>query len=267
MAGDITEHWNEPPELINFLIDHMPHVYAVPGNHDLPNHQIEDLHRSAFWTLVQAGKVTMLKEGWTSFPNWNLHVYGYPYGSSVMEKPERNPDGLRLAVVHANVWSSQDSAYPGVSQQEHIDHYHFLMKDRFDSVLFGDNHVRQMGAPNASYVNLHWCNPGPIFRRTTKEKNQTPAVAELFSDGHFEFREIPGNGDRWRDEPNTPEATEIDLRRLTELLTRLGDSGVDYLRALEIAMKSHDVRKAVRQLVGAVVDELKQLAQKTGDRL
>lgn len=263
----MTENWNEPPELINFLIEHMPHVYAVPGNHDLPNHQIEDLHRSAFWTLVQAGKITQLpNDRWNLFAERHLAVYGYPYGSPVTKQPEdsAHPGAVRLAVVHANVWSSQVSAYPGVSQQEHIDHYHFLMKDNFDAVLFGDNHVSQWGIKSTDF---HWCNPGPIFRRTTKEKNQTPAVAELFSDGHFEFREIPGNGDRWRDEPNTPEATEIDVRRLTELLTRLGDSGVDYLRALQVAAKAHDVRKSVRQLVGAIVEELGQLARKTGERL
>jgi DNA repair exonuclease SbcCD nuclease subunit len=54
VAGDVFDYWKSSPELINFAIVHMPECYAVPGQHDLPNHNYNDLHKSAYWTLVEA---------------------------------------------------------------------------------------------------------------------------------------------------------------------------------------------------------------------
>ena len=51
-AGDIFDKWNSPPELINFAIEHLPKGHAIPGQHDLPLHNYEDIRKSAYWTLV-----------------------------------------------------------------------------------------------------------------------------------------------------------------------------------------------------------------------
>jgi predicted phosphodiesterase len=268
VAGDVTENWNEPPELINFLIDHMPAVYAVAGNHDLPNHQMKDIHRSAFWTLVQAGKIIFIRDSWE--PVYGLAVYGYSYGDLVTDGPPKLPlpvksdyYPVKLAVVHDYLWSGEGTAFPGVEGIKHVDHHTYFLHDNFDCAVFGDNHIRQMGKSNG----INWVNPGPIMRRTIKEKNQTPAVAELFDDGSFEFREVPDFQAKWKEDPTTIEATEIDVRKLAELLSKLGDSGVDYLNALKQAINSHECRKSVRNLISTIVQELKVLAQKTGDRL
>ena len=57
VAGDIFNRWNANPELINFLIEELPILHAIPGNHDLPNHSFDEIERSAYWTLVKAGKI------------------------------------------------------------------------------------------------------------------------------------------------------------------------------------------------------------------
>jgi DNA repair exonuclease SbcCD nuclease subunit len=63
IAGDVFDRWNAPAELINFAIDHMPTgVLSVPGNHDLPNHDLDQIERSAYWTLVRAGALSYLDE-------------------------------------------------------------------------------------------------------------------------------------------------------------------------------------------------------------
>lgn len=267
VAGDLLEHWDEPAELINFLIDHMPHVWAVAGNHDLPNHQLKDIERSAYWTLVQAGKVTHLFEGkWVV--KGKLAICGYSYGTS-LAKASPPPlvgyaDYIRLALVHSYVWSGTGTAFPGVSDTQNVRHYRFLMKDRFDVVLFGDNHIRQSDSFTASdgSKEFYWCNPGPIFRRTVKEKGQLPVATFLMSDGTFEM-DVRSELDAlpWRDDPTTREETEIDFRQLVELLRDLGDSGTDYVEALLKAVNRHDCRKAVRNLVREIAGELRQMKE------
>src|SRR5688500_1062308 len=42
-AGDIFDKWNAPPELIHFALEHLPDgMICVPGQHDLPNHRMEE---------------------------------------------------------------------------------------------------------------------------------------------------------------------------------------------------------------------------------
>ena len=58
IAGDLFNRWDEPPEAINRLLAAMPpEVHVIAGNHDMPNHNYRELPRSAYWTLVESGKV------------------------------------------------------------------------------------------------------------------------------------------------------------------------------------------------------------------
>ena len=80
VAGDFLDHWNQPPELINFLIDELPeNIYGIPGQHDLPNHSYDHIHRSAYWTLVEAGKINDIKyPNRMIVPDQNLALYSFP---------------------------------------------------------------------------------------------------------------------------------------------------------------------------------------------
>ena len=60
VAGDIFDRWNSPPEIINFAIENLPNCYAIPGQHDLPNHRYEEIERSAYYTLIKAGIIENL---------------------------------------------------------------------------------------------------------------------------------------------------------------------------------------------------------------
>lgn len=245
----------------------MPHVYAVPGNHDLPNHQYNDIERSAYYTLVHAGKVTPIRpNAWDYYGSGRqgtgrkaFAFWGYPCGFPTNKVPQLKPEHVstevRLAIVHDYVWSGEGTAFPGVGDEKRIQHHAFFLKDHFDSVLFGDNHIRQDGKCNGVF----WTNPGPIMRRSHKERDQNPSVRLLKSDGSFEIHELDASKDKWKDEPTTHEATETDFRELVELLKDLGDSGTDYLNALRAATKSQLVRGSVRTVVWEIVQELRKL--------
>src|SRR5690242_10190233 len=51
IAGDIFDRAAPTPEIINFALDvfgksRASYIYAIPGNHDLPNHRYEEMDRS-----------------------------------------------------------------------------------------------------------------------------------------------------------------------------------------------------------------------------
>jgi predicted phosphodiesterase len=100
-AGDIFHTWNAPSELVNHTLSHIPIMGAIPGNHDLPLHNYEDMHRSAFYTLVMTDTV--------------------------------------VAVCHQYCWSN-GSGFPGASVSHHYKTLAKKLAG-CDYAVFGDNHI------------------------------------------------------------------------------------------------------------------------------
>ena len=121
-AGDIFNRWNTCPELINFAISHLPDsMYAIPGQHDLPLHQIEDIHRSAYWTLVKAGKIINVEKGKALKINeYKIKLYGFPYGAKLIECYDKLKDWTHIAIIHNYFWM-ENKKYTGAPRKQHID--------------------------------------------------------------------------------------------------------------------------------------------------
>jgi hypothetical protein len=81
IAGDIFDRWNAPAELINFVIAHMPkYTWAIPGQHDLPHHNYDEITKSAYWTLVEAGCIYNIPPHQPVNTHTSLRVHGFPWG-------------------------------------------------------------------------------------------------------------------------------------------------------------------------------------------
>ena len=59
-GGDVFDTWRVPNELVNWAIQHLPEMYSIPGQHDLPFHQIDDIDKSAYRTLEWVGVLKQL---------------------------------------------------------------------------------------------------------------------------------------------------------------------------------------------------------------
>ena len=117
VAGDILDSAKEPPELINFLLDHMPTVYAIPGNHDLPNHNLKDIHKTSYYTLQKAGKIVNVPMN-CPVEVGNVVVQGVPWGCKA---PKRQTNSLITHVLlgHRFIYSG-DKPFPGVDGSAHF---------------------------------------------------------------------------------------------------------------------------------------------------
>jgi hypothetical protein len=138
-AGDLFHKWNSPPELINFAIKHLPKMYCIPGQHDLPLHSYADIRKSAYWTLVEAGVITDIPGGgFLDVPEHRLRLFGFPWGFPVTPCEDRREGWFHLAVVHAYCWSAT-TGYPGAAPEHHARH-HFKSLEGYDGGVYGDNH-------------------------------------------------------------------------------------------------------------------------------
>lgn len=180
-SGDVFDRWNSSAELINFALKHFPDCYAVPGQHDLPYHAYKDLHRSAFWTLVEAKKITLLRPGVPACTGC-VRLHGFPWGSEV--RPLADPHDLyvEVAVIHAYIWS-KGTGYPSAPKDKRIKSWKPLLQG-YDVALFGDNHT----PIDYATEQLTIFNPGSFMRRKKDERNHNPSVGLLLSTGGVKRR-------------------------------------------------------------------------------
>lgn len=250
VAGDVFDDgWRThkcPPELINFAIKHLPPCYAIPGQHDLPNHRYEDMERSGYWTLVQAGVIKDLHPG-VPVAVGPLVLHGFPWGFPVRKRDVTGDLALHVAVVHSYIWDCDEHAHPGAALDNHLSVAEF---EGYDTVIVGDNHK--------GFVNGRVMNCGTSMIRKADEVGYRPAVGLLHSDGSVSPHYLDMSQDRYdvsSEVDQTPRSIEGVKKFVDELSGLGGQELYDFRDALVQALKTRysgvagDVRDAVLRSV------------------
>lgn len=259
IAGDIFDDgWRAhgcPPTLINFALKYLPdNVYAVPGQHDLPHHRLEDLRKSAYWTLVKAGKITDIR------PSRPIEVkgcapirlHGFPWGVPV--KPLRNPHDmlLEIAVVHDYLWSrSKNTGYPGAPEGKLVK-AHASNLVGYSVAVYGDNHVP------LDFVRDELCvfNSGGFMRRKSDEVGHSPSVGLLHSDGKVTRHYLDVSSDLFLDAKSSDVDCKdrVDVDSLIQSLDNAKDGVVSFTEVLERMLEVEGISDGVREAVMAAID-------------
>jgi hypothetical protein len=143
-AGDIFDKWcgvtgSGGAELINWAIEHLPKMYAIPGQHDLPNHSLKDIKCSAYWTLIKAGKIINIeKEKPIKLEKHRLKIYGFPWGTNITKCYDKIEGWTHIALVHSYIWY-KSYKYTGAPITQNIENYKNIFST-YDIVSVGDNH-------------------------------------------------------------------------------------------------------------------------------
>lgn len=237
--------WNSPPELINFALLHLPSMYAIPGQHDLPYHRYEDIKRSAYWTLVQSGLITNLPANLPYAVGRNITAVGFPWGTKLRRIDEGQIEFF-LAVVHRYVWKD-GHAHLGALEEDHISVVREELKG-FDVALFGDNHSQFVSLEEGSPVVF---NHGTFVRRRSDERGNIPAVGILYNNGDIDTRNLDVSGDQWTDVPDPLElrGSGVDPERFVEFMKDLEEIGISYTDAVQQFMRTEKMSPLAKNLM------------------
>jgi hypothetical protein len=221
---------------------------AVPGQHDLPHHSLEDIQKSAYYNLVQAKVVrgfvspeydsTACQHGGTMY-----HLF--PWGSDVIPCPTPDNGYLNVAVIHSYIWTG-DHKYIGAPKEANKKSW----KDRlegYDVALFGDNHKGFIAkAGDCTVVNC-----GTLMARRSDERDYRPFVVLLYSDGEVERHYLDTSEDKWIEEDSVmcSHSVEGKLSEFLEELEELDDDNLDFRAALNRVANDNDVDKRVRTIL------------------
>ena len=176
-AGDIFEWWfgafgKGGSELTNYAIDYLPDMYSIAGQHDLPLHQYNDINKSAYWTLVQAGKIFNMAPASVRTINDKMVVYSLPYGYPIEPCPEEKKY-LRIAIIHDYVWIP-GCKYPEAPAEKRLKRIKHGQENQklygYDIIVYGDNHKGFMTMVGKTTV----FNCGTLMRRKSDEVDYEP---------------------------------------------------------------------------------------------
>lgn len=260
VAGDIFDRWNSPPELVNFAIDifrqAIAPVYAIPGQHDLPNHVYGYMHKSAYGTLVKSGAIKDLR-GQHGPTNYKVHgitvsLYGFPWGFPV-QPPSQPSEGMRLAVVHQYIWK-KGKGYPGAPEESR---YTRMIRNLqgYTAAVFGDNHKGFLvGVPTENGI-IHVLNNGGLMRRKSDEMDYTPQVGLLTAEGTIHVRGLDVSEDVIDVREKTVEKT-VEMDRFDEYVKDLKDLDSGSIDFREHVYRMMDYRRVNNKVRKHVLDSM-----------
>ncbi len=244
-AGDIFDKWNSPPELINFALEFLPTIFCVPGQHDLPLHNHGDIKKSAYWTLVEAGRIhdILSYEGHSIGANSNLMLHGFSWEEPVKPLKEKDPSYFHLAVVHEYI-SMRNHDFPGCPKESRVRAFTKKLKG-YDAAVFGDNHKGFL----AKAGDVPVLNCGGFMRRTSDQVDYEPQVGILYRSGKIKLHKLDTAGDLL-EVTNTPKTKEdMELEEFLIELRQLESSILDFKGAMKEVLLKKKPRKQVKKLL------------------
>uniref|UniRef100_A0A6M3IP65 Putative calcineurin-like phosphoesterase n=3 Tax=viral metagenome TaxID=1070528 RepID=A0A6M3IP65_9ZZZZ len=185
-GGDMLDTWKSSPYLEAWAIDNLPDgIITIPGNHELPYHNVDRLDRSSLNVLGKAGKIEIL-----IFPNtikdtkYKIVIYGFPFDtkSEILSQASKmtqctlrgddyidEKDYRNIALCHVLVYE-KENLWPGL---EAIGANALLRKLKgFDLVVTGHNHLPF----TIRYGEQLLVNPGSMMRMAADQVDHRPRV-------------------------------------------------------------------------------------------
>lgn len=177
-AGDIFHKWKPSPELLSNAITYMPdQMITVAGNHDLPQHNIHEIHRSGLYTLKVAGKLTILSNNTASAKERNWRVFGLPWESCFDETEQKvmnaYPQFRKVLIIHTLVYKDATTLPFWANKKYDFTAKQLLQKyPGFDLIISGHNHQTFTYEHKGRLL----VNPGSLTRQSIAEMENRSCV-------------------------------------------------------------------------------------------
>ncbi len=242
IAGDIFDKWNPPVELVNFALEHLPPCYAVPGQHDLPQHVYNHRNKSAYGVLVKSGVITDLPVG-LPVRAGDCFLHGFPWGSKIVERPKDLGGLLHIAVCHKYIWAGTHK-YHEADVKSTASHIPALQS--YDVALFGDNHKGFVLDKGSTTI----VNCGTFMRRTSPESSYQPFATLVYRDGSVVRHPLLTKDDCFRKNPELEKVvTDLDIDAFVKELNEMGDTALNFSDELKRFIDEHELNDRTKSIL------------------
>ncbi len=259
VAGDIFDHWKPSPWLITLALKYLPPgTVAVPGQHDLPGHNLQELAKTGLNTLQEAGRVFTLTRGFERVLRDSRPCFGAIKGYGYGETPENAPAGAKIPqiLVWHRLVCPGPQPWPGAGAE--VGSKLFRRLDRYDLIVTGDNHQQFVVRLGGKRLLV---NPGSMMRTATDQMDHEPAVFLWEGDGTLARIVLPIDPKVVKDAgAGQSKAKESRDRRMEAYIERAAKQYEDRLsfeKNLERYFNEHKESPGVKNKVWEAVGEFK----------
>jgi len=181
IAGDVFDFWKPSPELLSIVLRSMPYFICIPGQHDLPRHNIDLFHKSGLSVMMESRKAHVILMQGEERHLEDFTVFGYPYGEYPKARRRRRNEKPSICMLHTQISDRQ-------RMFETRNAYDVLEElTGYDLILSGDNHAQFFVEEN----NRILLNPGSITRQDADQIEHQPRVYLWYPNNTIEAIDIP----------------------------------------------------------------------------
>ena len=237
-AGDIFDYWKASPWLIARAYKNLPsEIYTIPGNHDLPEHSMQQYEKSALHVLEVALAIRRLSK--TPYDRRDFTIAGFAYGEKLEDV---NAD---IVVIHDLVYEG-NPPWPNAVGYQPKDLFKIFTKPRL--ILTGHYHMALVAKSKDGRLVV---NPGSMMRMTIVQKDYKPrCYLYNFDDNEVEPVYFPIEEDVFDDRHIVePKEKEERLSAFIEKLNMEWDLRLSFRANLETFFKKNKVNKKVEELI------------------
>jgi len=257
VAGDFF-HVSKPGEgLLRWVIDLLREYkivpICVPGQHDLPNHSIEQIGESGLGVLKSAGVIHILEEFVQPviLATGSEIIWGCAYGQephpSMNDNQRFNIFLWHHMIINSELWPGQEADKATAILRKYIS---------FDLIVTGDNHQSFVVSPSSDLDgrNRLLINPGSMMRQTAAQINHKPCVFK-WEKGKLEQIFLPIEDDVL-DLTELEQTKERDSRisAFVERLNTQHEIGLDFQKNLEGHLQTNVVKPEVKKIIWECVE-------------
>jgi DNA repair exonuclease SbcCD nuclease subunit len=238
-SGDLFHHWKTSPELLNLAVHNLPEKFAtVYGNHDLPQHNLEEAEKCGMNVLINTGRIDLL--------------LGTHFGK--LPENETLTVGTKGALRYIAVWHvltfKRVLPFPGckeLSAKEILKKY-----PEYDLILTGDNHKTFV----QEYKGRLLVNPGSLMRQTAAQIDHKPSVFLYYaSTNTVERVYVPIEDDVIsREHITTIEQRNERIDAFVSSLNTDWEADISFKTNLDKFYAKNKVKKEVKDLITKFID-------------
>jgi len=188
LAGDLGEPHQWPNWLLEWFIDHFNQLSSIPlvipGQHDLPSHNI-DLWRKSGIGVLGSDRTIKLMLG-DNQEDYGFIAFSFPYKVKLDKPKKKSKYKLSIAMIHDLIIKDKSEWL----DQEATKALSLLKKfPEYDLILSGDNHKTF----TVEYQGRLLVNPGSILRLKADQINHKPSIFIWYSDNTVKQVFLPIN--------------------------------------------------------------------------
>jgi len=247
-AGDLFHKWSSSPFLEAWAINNLPeNIFTVPGNHEMPSHNLNLMSKSSLAVMEAAGKLEILQGKQIIKDNI---VIGFPYGVDIAEHLFNNnafelkESDINIALIHIYV-DKEGTPWFDDKAMGADELMSFL--PQFNLIVTGHNHKNFIYRKGKQLI----VNPGSMMRTNTTQINHKPAYYLWKADNneieccYYPFEENVISLEHIKREKEKKDRYNSFINRLNDNY----DIELSFEKNLENYFKNNNVRSPVKDII------------------